>query len=248
MSQRYNRGEQLRQAKPHPWLDLEPILLLLHWSILNRKGVRPPDPQEFLDVLSGRFCSTAFSILKRHGATNPAIEAHDAAQEFAIKWLNGAMANYNCRQALHRFAYKVFKNLCIDIARHSTRNSAECLPVDLFSRSDEPSQEAERNELRRIVRRGVGKLPRRKRRAIIAKYWLGYSSRAAADRINMHVGSYNRENFESRDELRGRLIQWPEVCRPFYLKRAPGAVASISRYDRGAGTRVLDGANRSGAK
>lgn len=218
--------KQRRACRPnrkmHPWRHLEPLLLLFAWMAVQASSTRPIECNEVAKALHAAARATAIGILRRRGSRNPFADADEAAQTWITKMLDGALDRFDFRHRLYPYAYKILKNICVDMGRRATRHHAVPLPVDLSGRSDEePCRKAERNEIRGLVRRAVRTLPARKRQAVLAKYWLGYRSRHAARRLNIAVGSYNREMLEARQRVRTDLVRWSERCRPYGLRRSP---------------------------
>lgn len=202
-------------SKAHPWSVLDATLLLLLWSILQQGAARPPDLEELFKALYDRLFWTAVQVFQGRGSKNPEEDAHEAVQEWILKMLDGSIAGYNFRTPFYVYAYTILVNACLTIGRKTVRHHADPLPVDLASRADEAGPAAERNEASLILRGETRTLPMRERRALIAKYWLDEKTKTAAARLGVTESTFNRLTHQGRERLRGRLAQWPGLCRPF---------------------------------
>ncbi len=199
----------------HPWSVLDAALLLLHWSILQQGTARPPDLEELFKALYDRLFWTAVQVFKGHGSKNPEEDAGEAVQDWIVKMLDGSIAGYNFRTPFYVYAYTILLNACLSVGRKTVRHHADPLPLDLASRADEAGPAAERNEASSILRGETRTLPMRERRALIAKYWLDEKTKTAAARLGVTESTFNRLTHQGRERLRGRLAQWPGLCRPF---------------------------------
>jgi RNA polymerase sigma factor (sigma-70 family) len=170
---------------------------------------------ELFKALYDRLLRTAVQVFTGRGSKNPEEDAKEAVQDWIVKMLDGSIAGYKCRTPFYVYAYTILVNGCLTIGRKTVRHWAASLPLDLAASADELAKSAELNEVCLILRGEMRRLPRRERRALIAKYWLNEKSKTAAARLGETEGTFNRLTHQGRERLRGRLAGWPELCRPF---------------------------------
>lgn len=202
----------------HVWHDIEELLKRFVSSTPPRSSSWPPDINELVEALSEPVFRMARTILWK--SRNPDADAEEAVQTWLAKMLEKFPFDYNFARPVFCYAYPMFLHVCADIGRQHARHDGCPPPMDIASCDVGPTEQAELSELRSIVDAGLKALPEDRRQALREKYWLGHRSRQAADRMGIKVGSYNRKTHEGRQKMRGYMMQWPELCRPFQASQS----------------------------
>ena len=140
-------------------------------------------------------------------------DAMDATQEVFIK-LHGALRKFPASDNLNAWLYRVCPNHCIDRKRRAKWTSAELSDADWDrlrgSESDEPEFRACQNEVSRIIRRAVDKLPERQRLVFILRHYKLLSINEIGDAIGCTPGAVkahlSRATANMRDRLKGTVV------------------------------------------
>jgi len=119
-------------------------------------------------------------------------DAMDATQEVFIK-MHGALGRFSASDNLNAWLYRVCLNHCIDRKRRAKWTSAELSDADWErlrgSESDEPEFRACQNEVGRIIRSAVDKLPERQRQVVTLRDMLGFDSSEVCELLDISVAN-----------------------------------------------------------
>ena len=136
---------------------------------------------------------------------NRELDAEDVADAFFDVALRNGFRNFDINRRFLPYAIKTVARLVIVKVRCNGRRRFLPLPEGIPDRMESRTSRIERQEIRALVRRAMRRLPKDLRRALIARFWLGLSPRAAADRLGIKVRAFNGRTFRARMTLRELL-------------------------------------------
>ncbi len=145
-----------------------------------------------------------FAWLVRKQGTVPASRVEDAVQEIWMKLLQNDFASlrtFQARARLKTFVSVVARNAVVDFVRRLNLQPDEDSPIDLVA--DARVAPDTLMDERRLIGLGCRRLPLRQRRVLFLKYYLGYTAKEIAERLNTSVNTVDVTAHEARKRLAG---------------------------------------------
>ncbi len=170
--------------------------------------LRVADEDAFRDLFrqfGQRIFRTALKILKEEES------ARDAVQETMIN-VHRAADSFRGEARLGTWINRITVNVCLEIIRKNRKHAARTdqdisETVFLEDRGfGDPFSEAHRSEVRRRVRRALGRLTRKHRQVVRMHDLEGYTIREIASMVGVAEGTIKSRLFYGREELKKLLV------------------------------------------
>jgi RNA polymerase sigma-70 factor (ECF subfamily) len=142
-------------------------------------------------------------------------EAEDVLQTTYLKILDGR-ARFDGRSAFRTWLFAVIRRTAADRWRRRVLQSLRFVPLDAFldaSAGDPgPDERVQGGELRALLERALGRLPRRQREIVLLVFYHGHTIAAAAAVLGIGVGSARTHYARGKARLRALLVAagWTE--------------------------------------
>jgi RNA polymerase sigma-70 factor (ECF subfamily) len=167
--------------------------------------------EQLVTRYQGKIIAYAARMLNDHD------EAEDVAQEAFVKAYR-SLDSFRGAASFSTWLYRIVTNLCIDRARMRKRRPQQAYSLDepydkeedsggreVADTSFEPSQNAERDELRRQVRVTVGEMPDKLRQVLVMCDIQGMPYEQIAQVLDCPIGTVKSRLFHARADLARRL-------------------------------------------
>ena len=142
--------------------------------------------------------------------TGNAEDALDISQEAFIKVYTG-LKNFRAESRFSVWLYRLTYNLCIDFLRKKKRkpelplalidDQGDYLDLEIPDTRYEPSNEAEKHELREAVAKGIDALPDKHREILIMREMTGMSYEEIARTLGINEGTVKSRLSRARQSL-----------------------------------------------
>jgi RNA polymerase sigma factor (sigma-70 family) len=145
-----------------------------------------------------------FAWLVRKQGTVPASRVEDAVQEIWVKLLQNDFASlrtFQARARLKTFVSVVARNAVVDFVRRLNLQPDEDTPIDLVADASVATDTL--MDERRLIGLGCRRLPLRQRRVLFLKYYLGFTAKEIAERLNTSANTVDVTAHEGRKRLAG---------------------------------------------
>jgi RNA polymerase sigma factor (sigma-70 family) len=113
---------------------------------------------------------------------------------------------------------RIYRNLFVDLWRRRRARTVELGELADLAGTGTPEEDLLRRERRRAVRRGLGRLPRDVRRALLSRYWSELDDRIVAERAGVATATVRTRIHRALARLRARLDDLRAWCPPLFGK------------------------------
>jgi RNA polymerase sigma factor (sigma-70 family) len=120
---------------------------------------------------------------------------------------------------------RIYRNLFVDLWRRGQLRNVDLDDVPELASSGTPEDEALLRERRRLVREGLGRLPRQARRALLSRYYGELDDTAAATRLGVAATTVRTRIHRALARLRAHLGDLRGWCPPMLAKGGAHAAA-----------------------
>ncbi len=153
----------------------------------------------------GRVYNICYSFVSNHH------DAEDCAQEAFLKAYR-ALPDYNFRSSFYTWLYRIAVNTCLDLQRKKARQGTLSLDSPISGEEGDllrqladpgpgPASQAEKNQLRQLVRSEINQLAGPLRQMIILKDIAGLSYQEISQTLALSTGTVKSRIFRARQQL-----------------------------------------------
>lgn len=175
------------------------------------------DFRQLVETYASRIYNIALRMCK-----NPA-DAEDITQEVFIK-LHRSLESFKGNSAFSTFLYRVTANTCLDFLRKQKKLTIvplyrervdERLETVIPDDGESPEEAAERKELRRVVLRGLDRLPKDQRIVLILRDLEGLTYTEISEALGLSEGTVKSRICRAREKLR-KILKGDGTFRELY--------------------------------
>jgi RNA polymerase sigma factor (sigma-70 family) len=192
--------QEFRADESHPWQHLEPVL----WVFFGASSVESRNAAA-LQIWAAAVHRAA-AMLEMMQCANAKRDSEDIAQALLVRMLRRGLRGYDpAKGPLYAYWYTALRRQCIDFSR-STR-SVEGFSQEPVDRRPGLAIVVAEQELQRVVRAAVNRLPKKERVPFKLSYRRGRSAKAIGKRCGLEPGTVNGRIHRGRNRLRAVLLR-----------------------------------------
>ncbi|MBP8989309.1 MAG: sigma-70 family RNA polymerase sigma factor [Clostridia bacterium] len=170
------------------------------------------DPEAFSELVT-QYAGRLYSVCYNHVGNRQ--DAEDCVQETFIKAYR-SIGSYNYLASFYTWLYRIAVNTCLDYRRKSARSRTISIHEEIKTEEGQitpqyadhaplPDEQAEKREVRQMIREEILSLPPPMREIIILRDLEGLSYRELADLLHLSEGTVKSRLSRARQQLMERI-------------------------------------------